>query len=170
MKKSYHSIVVPMVDAMTALRSSALCSDADSGSNVVVVTVCSSSRFRSLGDRLRCLSQRQFSGKQSRWPTDASACSIFQPLLQRNSVVAGLIAGGEQQGDGPTGQSLDQVMKGRLRRSPFEFGVISGLEVAPSGGIPVQAAAQGVARCDLLQPEIDFRALSRQTARPQPIY
>jgi hypothetical protein len=30
MKKSYHSIVVPMVDAMTALRSCELWSDADS--------------------------------------------------------------------------------------------------------------------------------------------
>src|SRR5215469_2828570 len=29
MKKSYHSIVVPIVDAMTALRNCLLCSDAD---------------------------------------------------------------------------------------------------------------------------------------------
>src|SRR6516165_10473992 len=44
MKKSYHSIVVPMVDAMTALRSCALWSDADSVSYVAVVTVVSFAR------------------------------------------------------------------------------------------------------------------------------
>src|ERR1700746_463850 len=41
MKKSYHSIVVPMVDAMTALRSCALCSDADTVSYVAVLTAMS---------------------------------------------------------------------------------------------------------------------------------
>src|SRR5215469_2903151 len=44
MKKSYHSIVVPIVDAMTALRNCLLCSDADNPlcgmvSNVVVFAI-----------------------------------------------------------------------------------------------------------------------------------
>src|SRR6516164_2077091 len=44
MKKSYHSIVVPIVDAMTALRNCLLCSDADNPlcsvvSNVVVLVI-----------------------------------------------------------------------------------------------------------------------------------
>src|SRR6516162_8523390 len=39
MKKSYHSIVVPMVDAITALRRWALWSDADSVSYVALVIV-----------------------------------------------------------------------------------------------------------------------------------
>src|SRR4029077_18384706 len=39
MKKSYHSMVVPIVDAMTALRRFALCSDADSVPYVAVVAI-----------------------------------------------------------------------------------------------------------------------------------
>ena len=39
MKKSYHSIVVPIVEAMTALRRLALCSDADSVPYVAVVVI-----------------------------------------------------------------------------------------------------------------------------------
>src|SRR5215471_11324981 len=39
MKKSYHSIVVPIVDAMTALRSCALCSDPDNVSYVVALAI-----------------------------------------------------------------------------------------------------------------------------------
>src|ERR1700722_12813974 len=39
MKKSYHSMVVPMVDAMTALRRCALCSDADSVSYVAAMVI-----------------------------------------------------------------------------------------------------------------------------------
>ena len=34
----------------------------------------------------------------------------------------------------------------------------------------MEPAAQGVARCDFLQPEIDLRALPRQAAGPQPIH
>jgi hypothetical protein len=37
--KSYHSIVVPIVDAMTALRRFALCSDADIAPYVTVVAI-----------------------------------------------------------------------------------------------------------------------------------
>ena len=33
----------------------------------------------------------------------------------------------------------------------------------------MEPAAQGVARCDFLQPEIDLRALPRQAAGPQAI-
>src|SRR5215831_752835 len=39
MKKSYHSIVVPIVDAMTALRSCALCSVPDIVSYVVALAI-----------------------------------------------------------------------------------------------------------------------------------
>src|SRR5262252_386225 len=64
MKKSYHSIVVPIVDAMTALRSCALCSDPDIVSYVVALAIgVSSSRLPALGDTLRCLPYgKQFRG------------------------------------------------------------------------------------------------------------
>src|SRR6266404_4049406 len=39
MRKSYHSMVVPIVEAMTALRRFALCSDADSVPYVAVVAI-----------------------------------------------------------------------------------------------------------------------------------
>src|SRR5215467_473764 len=39
MKKSYHSIVVPIVDAMTALRNCALCSGADSPPYVAAIAM-----------------------------------------------------------------------------------------------------------------------------------
>src|SRR5215472_6074601 len=82
----------------------------------------------------------------------------------------GLIAGGIEQRDWPMGQSLDQSIESRLRRGLCKFAVVSGLEAAPSRWIPMQPAAQRIARRDFLQPEIDLGALSRQTARPQPIH
>src|SRR6516225_3308023 len=64
MKKSYHSIVVPIVDAMTALRSCALCSDPDIVSYVVALAIGVLLRpLPALGDRLRCLPYgKQFRG------------------------------------------------------------------------------------------------------------
>jgi hypothetical protein len=52
MKKSYHSIVVPIVDAMTAFRNCLLCSDAESplgvASYVAVLAIYISQRFLTL--------------------------------------------------------------------------------------------------------------------------
>src|SRR5271166_586465 len=100
----------------------------------------------------------------------ASASPLVEPLLQSGGVVAGLVAGGEEQGDRPAGQSIEQVVDSRLRRLPFEFGVIGGLEVFPSRRIAVVAATQDIAWCDFLQPEIDLRPLPRQAAGPEPIH
>ena len=46
MKKSYHSMVVPTVAAITALRSCALCSASESPLDRVVVDMCCSSPDR----------------------------------------------------------------------------------------------------------------------------
>src|SRR4029077_2054027 len=67
-------------------------------------------------------------------------------------------------------QPIEQFVDSRLRWGLFQFGVISGLEGAPSRGIPVEPTAQSVARRDFLQPEIDLCALARQPARPQPVH
>src|SRR5205814_263519 len=56
------------------------------------------------------------------------------------------------------------------RRRLFEFGVIGGLEVFPARRIAMETAAQGVARRDFSQPQIDLRPLPREAARPQPIH
>src|SRR5271169_1937605 len=48
---------------------------------------------------------------------------LVQPLLQRHRVVADLVAGGEEQGDGLACQPIDQVANRRLRRLKFEFQV-----------------------------------------------
>jgi hypothetical protein len=40
MKKSYHSMAVPLVDAMTALRSCVLWPNADSVPHVAIVAIC----------------------------------------------------------------------------------------------------------------------------------
>src|SRR6516165_9627963 len=95
-----------------------------------------------------------------------SAGARLQPLLQRGRVVMGLVARGEQQGDRRTGQPVEQVARGGLRRLAFEFRVIGGPECVPTGGIAVEPAAQRVARRKLLQPNRDLRLFARQPAWP----
>ena len=94
---------------------------------------------------------------------------LVQPLLQGNGVVASFVAGGEKQGDGLPAQAIEQVSDRRLLQRLFEFGIIGGLEFIPSRRIAVEAAAQGIARGDFLQPKVDLRPLAQQPPRPQAI-
>ena len=52
--------------------------------------------------------------------------------------------------DGLAVEAIEQVADRRLRRRPFEFGIVGGLEVFPSRRIAMVAPAQRVARRDLL--------------------
>jgi hypothetical protein len=93
-----------------------------------------------------------------------------EPFLQSDCVVAGLVVGGEEEGDGLAVQPLEQAMERRLRRRLAEFGIIGGLEFFPTRRIAVKAAAQGVARGNLLQPKVDPRLFPRQAAGPKAVH
>src|SRR5579862_1212883 len=105
MKKSYHSMVVPIVAAITALRSCALCSAGDSASDVIVVmrflreptrrvTRWRETRLPSslhFSERLARLGRANRRGDRGRWAVRAALDRRAMP--SRVGVSALLIAG-----------------------------------------------------------------------------
>src|SRR5208282_6426690 len=90
----------------------------------------------------------------------------FQPGLQRDRIVVGLVARRVEERDRLAAQVFAQTGDRRACRLSPKLAVVGCDELLPFARVAMKAAAQRLARGDVLEPQIDARLFFRDTARP----
>src|ERR1043166_7608077 len=89
--------------------------------------------------------------------SDHALTPLRQQLLERNRVVVSLVARGVKQRDRPLAQMLAQFFGGAVRGLARKLMGIVEDEGVPGARVRVHAAAQRVARRNVLEPDVDAR-------------
>ena len=90
----------------------------------------------------------------------------FQPSLQRHRIVVGLIARRVKQHDRLAAKMFAQTGDRRACRLSPKLAVVGCDKLRPFARVAMKAAAQRLARRDVLEPQIDARLFFGDTARP----